>query len=162
MKVEKPFEKLTYYEAVDRVNELGGKMEYGEDFGADEEKILTQELKTPIFVEKFPKKIKAFYMNPDPKNPELVLNDDLLAPEGHGEIIGGSERIWDYDLLLQRIKEFGLKPKDYSWYLDLRKYGSVPHSGFGMGIERFVKWVLGLNHIRDAIPFPRSISRNYP
>ncbi|MBU0532040.1 asparagine--tRNA ligase [Candidatus Micrarchaeota archaeon] len=161
-KVKTPFERVEYKDAVDQVNELGGKMEYGEDFGADEEALLTKELDKPMFVHKYPKKIKAFYMKEDPQNPELVLNNDLLAPRGHGEIIGGSERIWDYEELLARMKEQNLNLPDYQWYIDLRKYGSVPHSGYGLGIERFVKWILNLDHIRDTIPFPRTITRCYP
>ncbi len=161
-KVKGTFDKVEYKDAVDMVNELGGKMEYGEDFGADEEALLTKELEKPMFIHKYPRDIKAFYMEEDPKNPELVLNNDLLAPKGHGEIIGGSERIWEYDKLLERMKEHKLDLKDYQWYLDLRKYGSVPHSGFGLGIERFVKWILDLHHIRDTIPFPRTITRCYP
>ena len=153
---------MEYTDAVDKVNELGGKMKYGEDFGADEEALLTKEIDKPMFVHKYPKDIKAFYMKEDPKNPELVLNNDLLAPRGHGEIVGGSERIWDHDELMARIKEQKLPVKDYQWYIDLRKYGSVPHSGFGLGIERFVKWILNLEHIRDTIPFPRTITRCYP
>ncbi len=161
-KVKGPFERMLYKDAVKRVNELGGKMEYGEDFGADEEALLTKELDKPLFVHKYPKDVKAFYMRADPKNPELVLNNDLLAPKGHGEIIGGSERIWDYEELMERVKEQKLDVKDYQWYIDLRRYGSVPHSGFGLGIERFVKWILNLDHIRDTIPFPRTITRCYP
>jgi asparaginyl-tRNA synthetase len=161
-KVQGPFEKMEYKDAVDRVNELGGKMEWGEDFGADEEALLTKELDKPMFVHKYPKDIKAFYMKEDPKNPELVLNNDLLAPRGHGEIIGGSERIWDHDELVTKMKAQNLKMEDYQWYVDLRKYGSVPHSGFGLGVERFVKWMLNINHIRDTIPFPRTITRCYP
>jgi asparaginyl-tRNA synthetase len=161
-KVKAPFPRLEYEKAVERVNELGGKMEYGQDFGADEEAILTKNEIKPLFVHNFPKAIKAFYMREDPKKPGTVLNDDLLAPAGHGEIIGGSERIWDLDELLTRMKELKMSTKDYEWYIDLRKYGSVPHSGFGLGIERFVKWILNLSHIRDAIPFPRTITRCYP
>lgn len=163
-KVRGPFERMEYKDAVTRVNELGGKMEWGEDFGADEEALLTAELEKPMFVHKYPKAIKAFYMKEDPSNPELVLNNDLLAPKGHGEIVGGSERIWEYDELIARMKEQGLDKSmaDYQWYVDLRRYGSVPHSGFGLGIERFVKWMLNLDHIRDAIPFPRTITRCYP
>jgi len=163
-KVTLPFERMPYKKAIDRVNELGGKMEYGQDFGADEEALLTKELDKPMFVYGYPKAIKAFYMKEDPANPELVLNNDLLAPKGHGEIIGGSERIWHYDELIARMKEQGLDKsmKDYQWYVDLRRYGSVPHSGFGLGVERFVKWILDLDHIRDAIPFPRTITRCYP
>ncbi|MBU0527297.1 asparagine--tRNA ligase [Candidatus Micrarchaeota archaeon] len=161
-KIKDPFEKIDYKVAVERVNEFGGKMEWGEDFGADEEALLTKDQERPLFVEKFPKAIKSFYMEEDPKNPEVVLANDLLAPQGHGEIIGGSERIWDYDKLLARMNEQNLDLKNYQWYLDLRKYGSIPHSGFGLGIERVVKWMLDLDHIRDTIPFPRTINRCYP
>ena len=161
-KVSGKFERIEYKDAIEKVNELGGKMKYGEDFGADEEALLTKEIDKPMFVEKFPGDIKAFYMKEDPKNPELVLNNDLLAPRGHGEIIGGSERIADYDKLVEKMKAQKLDLKDYQWYLDLRKYGSVPHSGFGLGIERFVKWILNQHHIRDTIPFPRTITRCYP
>jgi len=162
-KVRTPFPRMDYEDAIARVNELGGKMEYGQDFGADEEAILTKELDIPLFVHHFPKEIKAFYMREDPKKPGTVLNDDLLAPRGHGEIIGGSERIWELDELLTRMKEFGLDPNgEMKWYVDLRRYGSVPHSGFGLGIERLTKWILNLDHIRDAIPFPRTITRCYP
>jgi asparaginyl-tRNA synthetase len=160
--IEKPFERMDYAAAVEEVNELGGKMEWGQDFGADEESLLTKGAEAPMFVTRFPKEIKAFYMKEDPSDPEVVLNDDLLAPAGHGEIIGGSERIWHYDELIARMKEQNLKVEDYQWYVDLRKYGSVPHSGFGLGIERLVKWTLNLEHIRDAIPFPRTINRCYP
>ncbi len=162
-KVKAPFPKMLYEDAVDKVNELGGKMKHGEDFGADEEAILTKEYNVPLFVEKFPKGIKAFYMREDPEKPGTVLNNDLLAPHGHGEIIGGSERIWDVDELITRMKEFKLDPEgDMKWYVDLRRYGSIPHSGFGLGIERLTKWILNLEHIRDAIPFPRTITRCYP
>ncbi|MDD5337669.1 MAG: asparagine--tRNA ligase, partial [Candidatus ainarchaeum sp.] len=127
-----------------------------------EEALLTKEEDKPIFVTNFPREIKSFYMREDPENPGTVLGADVLAPEGHGEIIGGSERIWDYDELMARIDEQKLDRKNYEWYIDLRKYGSYPHSGFGLGIERLVKWMLGLDHIRDAIPFPRVINRVYP
>jgi len=161
--VKAPFPRILYDDAVEKVNELGGKMEIGQDFGADEEALLTKEYEKPLFVHHFPKEIKAFYMREDPDMPGRVLAADLLAPEGHGEMIGSSERIWDYNELVTRMKEFGLDPNgDMKWYVDLRRYGSVPHSGFGMGIERLTKWVLGLNHIRDAIPFPRTITRCYP
>ncbi|HIH22469.1 TPA: asparagine--tRNA ligase, partial [Candidatus Micrarchaeota archaeon] len=161
-KVKVPFGRLDYEKAVDRVNELGGKMEHGQDFGADEEAILTKSETKPLFVHNFPKDIKAFYMREDPKKPGTVLNNDLLAPAGHGEIIGGSERIWELDELTARMKEQKLNTKDYQWYVDLRRFGSVPHSGYGLGIERLVKWILNLDHIRDAIPFPRTINRCYP
>lgn len=161
-KVTLPFDRLDYSKAVDRVNELGGKMNHGEDFGADEEALLTKDTFKPLFIHNFPKDIKAFYMREDPKKPGTVLNADLLAPQKHGEIIGGSERIWHYDELITRMKEQNLKIEDYQWYVDLRKYGSVPHSGFGLGVERLVKWTLNLDHIRDTIPFPRTINRCYP
>ncbi len=160
--IKAPFPILTYYQAVDLVNSLGGKMEYGQDFGADEEALISSKYDRPVFIVKYPKNIKAFYMKQDPDNPELVLNDDLIAPYGHGEIIGGSERIWDLEELKNRMKEVNLPEENYKWYLDLRRFGSVPHSGFGLGIERFVKFVLNLDHIRDAIPFPRTINRVYP
>ena len=161
-KVKVPFHRMDYADAVDKVNELGGKMAQGDDFGAPDEALLTKELDKPLFVHNFPSKIKAFYMRDDPEKPGTALAADLLAPEGHGEMIGGSERIWELPELERKMKEFGLGPKQMAWYVDLRRYGSVPHSGFGMGIERLVKWTLGLNHIRDTIPFPRSISRCYP
>lgn len=161
-KVKIPFDRLDYENAVAKVNELGGKMEYGQDFGADEEALLTKDATKPLFIHNYPKAIKAFYMREDPKKPGTVLNNDLLAPAGHGEIIGGSERIWELDELLTRMKELKMNTKDYEWYIDLRRYGSIPHSGFGIGIERLVKWILNLDHIRDAIPFPRTITRCYP
>ncbi len=160
--IKSPFERISYEEAIDRANKLGCKMKLGDDFGADEEYILTKDLKQPIFITDFPMELKAFYMAENPNNPGHALCSDLLAPEGHGEIIGGSEREWRYEVLMDRIKENKLNVKDYEWYLDLRKYGSVPHSGFGLGIERFIKWMLNLKHIRDAIPFPRTINRFYP
>lgn len=161
-KVKGPFEKMEYKDAILKVNELGGKMEWGEDFGADEEALLTKDNDLPLFVHKYPKDIKAFYMKEDPKHPEVVLNNDLLAPRGHGEIIGGSERISDYQTLVEKMTAQNLNLKDYDWYLDLRKYGSVQHSGFGLGIERLTKWILNQHHIRDTIPFPRTINRCYP
>ena len=161
--IKTPFPRLDYEDAVEKVNKLGGKMKKGEDFGADEETILTKEYDIPLFVHNFPAKIKAFYMEEDPEKPGTVLAADMLAPKGHGEIIGGSERIWEVDKLVKKMKKFGLDPEgDMKWYVDLRRYGSVPHSGFGLGIERLTKWILNLDHIRDAIPFPRTITRCYP
>ncbi len=161
--IKAPFPRLDYEEAVEKVNKLGGKMKKGEDFGADEEAILTKEYDVPIFVHNFPAEIKAFYMEEDPEKPGTVLAADMLAPHGHGEIIGGSERIWEVDKLIAKMKRFKLDPDgDMKWYVDLRRYGSVPHSGFGLGIERLTKWILDLDHIRDAIPFPRTITRCYP
>ncbi|MEM4554885.1 MAG: asparagine--tRNA ligase [Candidatus Anstonellaceae archaeon] len=160
--VRAPFKRMTYEEAVGLAASKGANIKMGQDLGADEEALLTEGEEKPIFVTNFPAKIKAFYMREDPQNPGTVLNADVLAPEGHGEIIGGSERIWEYDELMRKIKENNLNPKDYEWYIDLRRYGPVPHSGFGLGIERLVKWMLNLDHIRDAIPFPRTINRVYP
>jgi len=156
------FKRMTYADAVELAQKRGANIKMGQDIGADEEALLTKDEEKPIFVTNFPKDIKAFYMREDPDNPGTVLNADVLAPEAHGEIIGGSERIWDYGELMARVKENDLNPKDYEWYIDLRRYGSYPHSGFGLGIERLVKWTLGLEHIRDAIPFPRTINRVYP
>ena len=160
--IRAPFKRMTYEDAVELAIKKGANIKIGQDLGADEEALLTKDEDKPIFVTNFPKDIKAFYMREDPDNPGTVLNADCLAPEGHGEIIGGSERIWEYAELMARIKENNLNPKDYEWYVDLRRYGPFPHSGFGLGIERLVKWTLGLDHIRDAIPFPRTINRVYP
>ncbi|MFC1849346.1 asparagine--tRNA ligase [candidate division CSSED10-310 bacterium] len=162
MKITPPFKKITYSEAVELLLQNGFDFTWGKDFGAPEETFLSQHFNEPLFVEKYPKDVKAFYMQPDPDNPAVVLCSDLLAPEGYGEIIGGSERIWDRDLLIQRIKESGLNPKDYQWYIELREYGSVPHSGYGIGLERTLSWICGLQHIRETIPFPRTLYRVYP
>ncbi len=156
------YPSITYDEAIELLKRKGIKIKWGEDLGADEERILTEYFETPFFITHFPKKIKSFYMKLDPERPEVVLGFDLLAPEGYGEIIGGSQREDRYDVLLNRIKEEGLNPEEYKWYLDLRLYGSVPHSGFGLGVDRFVMWIAGLDHIRDSIPFPRFRDRLYP
>ncbi len=161
-KVELPFVRMTHAEAVAKLKELGSKIGEKDDLGAEDETILTKEFETPIFIEKYPAEVKAFYMKRDPKNPEFALNNDLLAPEGYGEIIGGSQREDDYDTLLKRIKEHNLPLESFNWYLDLRKYGSVPHSGFGYGLERIVGWICGIHHIRETIPFPRTIHRLTP
>ncbi len=157
-----PFHRITYDEAVKILQDLGSTIEYGTDFGGDDETVLTQQFDKPVFVECYPKKVKAFYMKQHPVRDDLVLCDDLLAPEGYGEIIGGSQREDDYGLLLSRIREEGLPEESYEWYLDLRRYGTFIHSGFGLGIERLVSWVCGLHHIREAIPFPRTIYRLNP
>ena len=161
-KVTTPFPRITYDDAIKLLKKKGFNVEWGDDIGGDEETAISEEFDKPVIVEKYPRKIKAFYMQPDPQRPEVVLCDDMLAPEGYGEIIGASQRIHDYDLLKERIKEFGLPLEAYDWYLDLRKYGSVPHSGFGLGLERTVAWICGLEHVREAIPFARTLYRVYP
>ena len=160
--VKAPFERLPYDKAIPKLQALGFKIEWGQDVGADEEYALTKDSKNPIFLHNHPLGFKAFYMREDPGKPGTVLSADLLAPQGHGEIIGGSERIWEYEELSARMSAQNMREEDYKWYVELRKYGSVPHSGFGLGIERLVKWMLNLDHIRDAIPFPRTINRVYP
>jgi asparaginyl-tRNA synthetase len=160
--VKKPFPRITYDEAVKLLNEKGQPFEWGGDFGAPDETLLASSFDRPVAVTRYPSKVKAFYMEPDPQRPDVALCVDVLAPEGYGEIIGGSERIASYDLLLQRIKEHDLPPEAFEWYLDLRRYGTVPHGGFGMGIERVVTWICGLDHLREAIPYARTLNRLYP
>ncbi len=160
-----PFPRITYDDAIILLQKNGGvEIEWGgEDLGGGaDETIIAHQFDRPVFVHRYPTEIKAFYMKPDPKRPEVVLGSDLLAPEGYGEIIGGGERISDPKLLQQRIEEHDLPAQDYAWYMDIRRYGTVPHSGFGMGLERAVAWVCGLSHLREAIPFPRLINRIYP
>jgi asparaginyl-tRNA synthetase len=157
-----PLPTITYDRAVELIRKSDSSFEWGTDLGYNQEKILTREFTTPFFVTHYPKGVKAFYHMLDPKRPEVTLSVDLLAPEGYGEITGGGQRIHDYEQLMQRIDEEHLNPEDYSWYLDLRKYGTVPHSGFGMGIERTVAWVCKLKHIRDAAAFPRLMNRIRP
>lgn len=157
-----PFERITYTEAIELLQEKGIEIEWGEDMGAEEERELTMDFKAPFFVTKYPKHAKAFYMKENPDDPETVLAADLLAPEGYGEIIGGSEREDDLEKLIEMINWFGYEPEDYEWYLDLRRYGSVPHSGFGMGLERYLNWLGSLSHIRKATLMPRTPSRIYP
>ncbi len=161
-KIDTPFPRITHAEAIKKLHKLGSDIKADDDLGADDETLVTKDLDRPLFVEKYPAKIKAFYMRRDPKNEDLALCADLIAPEGFGEIIGGSEREADYDTLLKRIKEHKLPQKAFEWYLDLRKYGSVPHSGFGIGLERIVGWICGTPHVRETIPFPRMINRLYP
>ncbi len=161
-KIKPPFPRMTYKEAIEILQKKGAKIKYGEDIGGDEETVISKEYEKPVFITHFPSKLKAFYMKPDTKDPTVSLSDDLIAPEGYGEIIGGSQRIDDLKLLEQKLKEFKLPKKEYEWYLDLRRYGSVPHSGFGIGIERTIAWLCGLKHIREAIPFPRLINRLRP
>ncbi len=157
-----PFPRISYDEARDILAAGGKPIPWGEDLGGDEETLISSHFDRPVFVHRYPAGAKAFYMQPDPARPEVSLSADLLAPEGYGEIIGGGERIWDLALLERRLVEWGLPRETYEWYLDLRRYGAVPHSGFGIGIERTVAWLCGLEHIREAIPFPRLINRLYP
>lgn len=158
----KPFARITHADAVAQLQKMGSDITADDDLGADDETMLTKLYDTPLFVMKYPAKIKAFYMKPDPEDPTRALCADLLAPEGYGEIIGGSERIADYDLLVQRLADYNLPRAPFEWYLDLRRYGSVPHSGFGYGLERLTAWICGLQHIRETIPFPRMINRLNP
>ncbi|EKD33101.1 MAG: hypothetical protein ACD_76C00094G0032 [uncultured bacterium] len=161
-KVQAPFVRMTHAEAVNKLRDLGSDIGDNDDLGGDDETILTKMHERPIFVEKYPAIVKAFYMKRDPVDPTRVLNADLLAPEGYGEIIGGSEREDDYNILVSRIKEHNLPIEAFSWYADLRKYGSVPHSGFGYGLERITTWICGLQHVRETIPFPRLMNRLNP
>jgi len=160
--VEPPFDRISYSEAIEMLQKAKYKIEWGEDFGTPHERFISLKFEKPVFVHRYPTKVRAFYMQPDPDDPRVVLCADLMAPEGYGEIIGGSERIHDLKLLEQRIEEFRLPREAYEWYLDLRKYGSVPHSGFGLGIERIVMWICKLKHIRETIPFPRTMTRICP
>lgn len=161
-RVEVPFPRIAYDEAVERLAAAGFAVAWGDDFGSPEETALAGMFDRPVFVHRFPARQKAFYMQPDPARPEVALAADLLAPEGYGEIVGGSQRIHDVELLTARLVEHGLDPDAYSWYLDLRRYGSVPHSGFGLGLERLVAWIGGLEHVRETIPFPRTLNRVWP
>lgn len=161
-KVKAPFNRLTHAEAIKKLRELGSDIGDNDDLGADDETKLTQLYDKPIFIEKYPTIVKAFYMKRDPNDPTHVLNSDLLAPEGYGEIIGGSQREDDYEALLARIREHNLPATAFNWYLDLRRYGSVPHAGFGYGLERIVAWICGLQHVRETIPFPRLLNRLEP
>lgn len=161
-RVKTPFPRVSYDEAVTMLHGKGVAFEWGNDLGGTDETVLSEQFDRPVAVHRYPTAVKAFYMKPDPERPELALCVDVLAPEGYGEIIGGSQRIDDLDLLLQRIKEHNLPQEAFEWYLDLRRFGSVPHSGFGMGIERVVSWICGLDHLREAIPYPRMIYRMTP
>jgi asparaginyl-tRNA synthetase len=160
--VKAPFPRISYDDAVKLLQEKGQAIEWGGDFGGSDETVLSEQFDRPVVVHRYPSGIKAFYMKPDPDRPELSLSADVLAPEGYGEIIGGGQRIDDYDLLVSRIKEHQLPQDAFEWFLDLRRYGSVPHGGFGMGIERLVAWICGLEHVRETIPYPRMLYRLYP
>jgi asparaginyl-tRNA synthetase len=157
-----PFPRITYREAIERLSRKGMPVWFGDDLGGDEETEISKEFDRPVMVTRYPAAIKSFYMQPDPADPEVVLGLDMIAPEGYGEIIGGSQRIHDHDLLLKRIQDNGLPVEAYQWYLDVRKYGTFPHSGFGMGLERAVAWICGIHHLREAIPYPRTLNRIYP
>jgi asparaginyl-tRNA synthetase len=164
--VQAPFPRISYDDAAEIIRRKGLPFEWGGDFGAPDETAVSEEFDRPVMVHRYPSAVKAFYMKPDPNRApnggEVALGVDVLAPEGYGEIIGGGERLADYDLLLQRIKDHQLPQDAFEWYLDLRRYGSVPHGGFGMGIERVVSWICGLEHLREAIPYPRMLYRIYP
>ena len=160
--VQRPFPRITYDEAAEKLRAAGQPFEWGGDFGGTDETVISQQFDRPVCINRYPSAIKAFYMKPDPVRPEVALGVDVIAPEGYGEIIGGGERLADYDLLLQRIEEHKLPKEAFDWYLDLRRYGSVPHAGFGMGIERCVAWICGLEHVRETIPYPRMLYRLYP
>ncbi|MCH7566430.1 MAG: asparagine--tRNA ligase [Nitrospirae bacterium] len=161
-RVKPPFPRITYEEAIALLQKKGNPIQPGDDFGGDEETMLSNEFDRPAIVHRYPSSIKAFYMQNDPERPELALCMDVLAPEGYGEIIGGGQRIHEIEKLMARIQEHKLPEEEFRWYLDLRRYGSVPHSGFGMGIERVVAWICGLDHVRETIPFPRTLYRLYP
>jgi len=160
--VKKPLPRITYDEAVRILHDKGLPFEWGNDLGGTDETVVSEQFDRPVMVHRYPSEVKAFYMKRDPENPKLALAVDVLAPEGYGEIIGGSQREDDLDVLLERIKEHKLPQEAFEWYLDLRRFGSVPHAGFGLGIERTVGWICGTEHVRETIPFPRMIYRNTP
>jgi asparaginyl-tRNA synthetase len=160
--IKAPFPRITYEEAIAVLQKQGNPAKFGDDFGGDEETLISKDFDRPVMIHHYPAAIKAFYMQPDPERPDLAMSFDMIAPEGYGEIIGGSQRVHDYDLLVKRLKEHNLPEEPFQWYLDLRRYGSVPHAGFGLGLERTVAWICGTEHIREVIPFPRMIYRVYP
>src|SRR5438128_1657152 len=160
--VRRPFPRITYREAIELLAGKGMPVKFGDDFGGDEETVIANSFDRPVMITRYPAAIKAFYMQPDPNDPSVALALDMIAPEGYGEIIGGSQRIHDHDLLLQRIREHNLPIEAFQWYLDVRKYGTFPHSGFGIGVERVVAWISGVPHLRETIPYPRMLNRIYP
>ena len=160
--VKRPFPRISYRDAIELLKSKGMPANFGDDIGGDEETVIANSFDRPVLITRYPVGIKAFYMKPDPNDPEVALAMDMIAPEGYGEIIGGSQRIDDHDLLVQRIQEHKLPMEAFQWYLDVRKYGTFPHSGFGMGIERCVAWVTGVPHLRETIPYPRTLNRIYP
>jgi asparaginyl-tRNA synthetase len=153
---------MTYDDAVKKLQEKGSEIQWGGDFGNADETLIMEDFDRPLMVQGYPTEIKAFYFQPDENRPEVVKGVDVLAPEGYGEIIGGGQRIHDLDLLMKRLEEHKLPPEAFGWYLDLRKYGTVPHGGFGMGVERVVAWLCGLDHVRETIPYPRMLYRTRP
>ena len=161
-RVQPPFPRISYDDAVRLLNEKGQSFEWGGDFGGTDETVLAEQFDRPVAVHRYPTAVKAFYMKLDPERPDLSLSVDVLAPEGYGEIIGGGQRLDDYDELVARIREHNLPQEAFEWYLDLRRYGTVPHSGFGMGVERVVAWICGVDHLRETIPYPRMLYRLYP
>ncbi len=161
-KIQPPFPRISYDEAIKVLQKAGNPAKWGDDFGGDEETILSREFGKPVIIHRYPAAMKAFYMATDPERPDLSLSFDMIAPEGYGEIIGGGERQSNYDTLIRRIHESNLPEESFQWYLDLRRYGSVPHAGFGLGLERTVAWICGTEHIREVIPFPRMLYRVYP
>ena len=161
-RIKKPFPHITYEKAIAKLNKKGSKIKWGDDLGSPEETLISEIFDSPVCMTHFPAKIKAFYMQPDEERPDLVLGVDILAPEGYGELIGGGQRISDLALLEKRLKEYNLPREAFEWYLDLRKYGSVPHSGFGLGVERVLSWICKIKHIRETIPFPRLLHKIYP
>ena len=161
-RIKSPYLRLSYQEALDKLKSMGSGLDWGQDLGATDETMLSAEQDGPVLVHRYPAEAKAFYMKSDPNDPRLVLCVDVLAPEGYGEIIGGSQREDDFETLLSRMAEENIPREPLEWYLDLRRYGSVPHSGFGMGLERTLAWICGLKHVREAIPFPRMMDRIYP
>lgn len=160
--IQLPFPRVSYDEAIEILHRNGNSTAWGDDFGGDEETVLSSQYEKPLIIHRFPAAMKAFYMEPDPERPELALGFDILASEGYGEIVGGGERVSSYDLLIKRLRENHLPEEPFRWYLELRRYGSVPHAGFGLGLERTVAWITGVEHVREVIPFPRTIYRIYP
>jgi asparaginyl-tRNA synthetase len=160
--VRRPFPRMSYDDAVELLKSKGSEIEWGADFGNADETLLTEEMDRPVMVHRFPTEIKAFYMQPDAERPEVALGVDVIAPEGYGELIGGGQRIHDHDLLIEKLEQHNLPMEAFKWFVDLRKYGSVPHGGFGMGVERFVAWMCGTEHVRETIAFPRMIYRMRP
>jgi asparaginyl-tRNA synthetase len=161
-KITPPFPRISYDDAIKVLQKSGNPAKWGDDFGGDEETIISKEFDKPVIIHRYPAAMKAFYMATDPERPELSLSFDMIAPEGYGEIIGGGERLSSYETLVQRLREHNLPEESFQWYLDLRRYGAVPHAGFGLGLERTVAWICGTEHIREVIPFPRMLYRVYP